>query len=186
MTTQSNFFDLNNPSKKWVSNVLKTPEFKKVQANIQKELKGRQLPPAFYELLIRELTEPLGKGVGDVLVEGWKKRQEILEYRDREKFSNEDGYIVILIDHSLTSKHTHAVQPVINNVYLPKLKFDVLLKLNLKGVGLKIRDAKIEEIRAGSFTGSGEIKYKSVTLVEKETGAITVPLEIIFDQPKPI
>lgn len=186
MTTVNNFFDLNNPSNKWVSKVEETSEFKKLKEEIQKELKGRRLPPAFYELLIRELTEPLGKDVSDVLVEGWKKRQEIQQYRDREKYPNETGYVVTLIDHSLTSKHTYTITPVIYNVRLRKLKFDLLLKLNLKGAVLKIREAKIRNIRAGSFTGSGEIKFKGVTIAKRETDSITIPLQRDFEEPIPI
>jgi hypothetical protein len=187
MTTMSNYFDLNDPSEQWVARVQKTPQFDDIKESIQQELAPKKVPPVFYELLIRELTAPLGKDVGDLLVDAWVKRDEIKAYRNRDRYPNENGYEVIMLDHSFSAKQTQYIQPVINNIkILKKLKFDLVLKLNLKSAVLKIRNGAIEEIRAGSFTGSGEIKFEDVKVLEQETRSVKIPLKFIFEPARPI
>jgi hypothetical protein len=175
MQTVNHFFNLEEASKEWVPKVAESQEFKEIKAAIRRELKGFQVPPSFYEMLIRQLADGLDVGIGDILVGAWRKRQEIIRYRDTEKYPPDQTNVVPLIEHTVTSKHSPTIQPVINNVPLKKIKFDIVLKLKLKGVMLKIRGGKIMEILVGSCTGSGSIEYAGYAVLKKETQPFNLP-----------
>ena len=110
-----------------------------------------------------------------MLVWGWKKRREIIKYRDTKKYPPEKAYLVPLLEHSLTSKHASTVEAVYNGKSIAKIKFDITVKLNLDGAVLKIRNARIEEVKYGSCTGAGNIAYGGVKILEKETAPFDLP-----------
>ena len=176
MQTINTFFSLQDASQDWASGVLSSQEFSRVKQSITKEIKGFPLPPSFYEKIIQELPQSLDIEIKDILVWAWRKRGEIIQYRDKKKYPPGETYLVPLLEHTVISKHSPTIQPVINNVELPtKIKFDIVLKLKLKGAILDIRDGKIIEILTGSCTGSGSIQYAGITILEKKTAPYTLP-----------
>ena len=175
MQTINHFFNLHTGSQEWVSRVIKSEEFNQIEKKLVQEIEGFQVPPAFYELLIREVTQALDIEMSDLLVWAWRTRREIAQYRDRERYPPGESHIVPLIEHTVVSKHSPTIQPVVNNVPLQKIKFDVILKLKMKGAMLKIRDAKIMEILVGSCSGSGAIEYAGLAILEKKTAPYEFP-----------
>lgn len=181
MQTINHFFNLHD-SQDWISKVSNSKEFNDIKARIQQELTGFQVPPSFYELVIRQLTDGLNIGVGNLLVGAWRKRQEILQYRDLQKYPPDEAHVVPLIEHTVTSKHTPTIQPVVNNVPLKEIKFDVFLKLKIKGAMLKIKGGKIMEILVGSCTGSGSIAYAGYAILKKETAPFNFPASMVLEE----
>jgi hypothetical protein len=176
MQTINTFFSLQNASQDWVSGVIQSQEFSRVKQSIAQRIKGFPLPPSFYEKIIQELPHSLDIEIKDILVWAWRKRGEIIQYRDKEKYPPGETHIVPLLEHTVVSKHSPTIQPVIDNVELPtKIKFDIVLKLKMKGSMLNIRDGKIMEILVGSCTGSGSIQYAGIAILEKKTAPYTLP-----------
>ena len=175
MSTVKQFFQMDQESTGWVGNVVQSPEFQKVKQRIAQEVKGVKVTPAFYELLIRQAAELLEFEGADVLVWGWKKRREIIQYRDTKKYPPEKTYLVPLLEHSLTSRHATALEPVLNGRSLGRIQLDITLRLKLEGAVLKIRNARIEEIRYGNCVGQGDVSYAGVKIIVKETAPFALP-----------
>lgn len=186
MQTLNTFFNTHAESMNWVTEVINSQEFAPAQQLIAKDA-GIQIPASFYEKLIGRLCDALDIEIGDILVWGWRKQREIAAYRNKE---NPPGvfYEVPLVEHTLTSKHSPGLKPVIDGITLPKvnLKFDIIMKLKIDGVILFIRDGKIMRASAGTCTGKGSIEYSGVTILEKKTGPFTLPGSLSFRQGIPI
>lgn len=187
MPTINDFFNLYDTSDDWVSRVKQSQEFALIKERMDQELSGIPVPPSFHELVIRQLTDLLDIDVSRLLIAAWLKRREIVQYRDTEKYPPGNAYVVPLIEHTVTSKHSPSIQPVINNDPLPvKIEFDVVLKLKMEGAMLKILDARIKEILVGSCTGNGAIEYAGFTVLEKETAPFDFPGSIVLKEGVPI
>lgn len=178
MQTINTFFSLQDGSQDWISGVTQSQAFAQVKQSIGQEISGFTLPASFYEQMIRELPGALDIEIEDILVWAWRTRREIAQYRDRGKYPPGETHIVPLLEHTVVSRHSPTIQPVINNLELPKIKFDIVLKLKMKGAMLGIRDGKIMEILVGSCTGSGSIQYAGATILEKKTAPFTLPATI--------
>lgn len=185
MQTLNTFFNTQRESTEWAASITKSQGFAQAKRLMAQELTGFQLPPSFYEQLIMKICEAMDIEIGDILVWGWRKQREILQYRNKE---NPPGgsHKVPLIEHTLVSKHFPTIQPVINEVPIAKLKFDITLKLKMKGVMLVIQDGKIVEVMTGTCTGNGSIAYAGFTILEKKTAPYSLPGSIPFKQGIPI
>ena len=180
MQTLNAFFNLQKESSAWVNSILESPEFAQAKQELSKELKDFQTSLPFYKDMFSKLYDALDISIGKVLVGGWRKYREIVKYRDKE--NPPEGYHeVTLLEHTLESKHSPTIQPIVNEVPLKKIKFDITLKLKLEGVNLFIRDGKIMKASTGICTGSGTIKYKGIKLLEKKTDKVKLPGTITFE-----
>ncbi len=182
MPTISQFFNLLDNSPEWASKAANSKAFQEVKKSLAQELKGLALPPAFCELLLNELPRALDIEMSSLLLRAWGKRNEIAEYRDRQKYPAGESHAVPLLEHTVISKHQPRIKVVINQKPLKKiefdLKFDVLIQLIMNGVVLKIRDGRIMEILVGSCNGYGLIEYAGLTILEKKTSPYEFPYMI--------
>jgi hypothetical protein len=185
MQTLNTFFNTQKESQGWVNGITGSQEFAQAKELIARELTGFQVPPSFYELMIVKLCEALDIEIGNILVWGWRKQGEIAQYRDKANPTS-GSHEVPLLEHTLVSKHSPTLQPVINEVPLGKLKFDITLKLKLEGVVLFIRDGKIMEAETGTCSGSGSIEYAGFAILEKKSAPYKLPGSIPFKQGIPI
>jgi len=185
MQTLNTFFSTQIESMPWASSITKSQGFSMAKQKIAEELTGTPIPTSFYELLIMKLPQALDIDIGKILVWGWRKQREIVQYRDKD--NPPAGYHTVpLLEHSLVSKHSPTIQPVVNEVRLAKLKFDVILKLTLKGAVLNIRDGKIMQVTTGACTGSGSIGYAGIAFLERKTSPLVLPGSIDFMDGVPI
>jgi hypothetical protein len=183
MQTINTFFNLQNGSQDWISRVTQSREFAQFKQSVAQEIKGFPLPPAFYEKMVQELPNSLNIEIKDILVWAWRKRGEIIQYRDKGKYPPGETHLVPLLEHTVVSKHSPTIQAVIDyvdlpEIKLPEIKFDIVLKLQMKGAILSIQDRKIMEILVGSCTGSGSIQFAGLVVVEKKTAPYTLPATI--------
>ena len=74
----------------------------------------------------------------------------------------------------------------INGKGIGALKLNIDLKLKLKGLILKIQNARIKQIMPGSCMGSGTISFYGKTLVEKETSEFNLPGTVDLGEGIPI
>ena len=180
--TVSEFFDLRGRSSAWVSQVANSRAYAPVKQRLAQEMKGFPTPPGFDALVIRQLGDLLNFKMSDVVVGAWRKRQEIVQYRDREKYPADEVHVVPLLEHTLTSTHSPTIQPIVNNVALPKITFDVVVRLKIEGMMLKIRAAKIRELLVGSCTGNGAVEYAGFPIVSRDTAPYTFPASVVFKE----
>lgn len=187
MQTINHFFNLQKGSTDWVHRIRQSPEFAQIKQRIDQELRELPVvPPSFYDLAIRQLTDLLDIQVSQILVGAWRKHREIIQYRDAEKYPPGNVYVVPLLEHTVTSRHSPTIEPIINGKRLPKIKFDVVLKLKMKGVMLKILNATITEILVGSCTGNGSIEYAGIAVLKKETAPYALPASIVLEEGVPV
>jgi len=180
MQTLNSFFETQKDSPAWVNSIEGSAEFSQAKQAIAQELTGFQVSQSFFELMIMKLCEALDIEVGKLLIQGWRKHQEIIQYRD--KPNPPSGFHeVTLLEHTLVSKHSPTLQPVINQVPLKKLKFDIIVKLKLDGGKLFIQDGMISKATTGSCTGSGSLEYKGYKILEKNTAKYDLPGSLEFD-----
>lgn len=180
MQTLNTFFDTQIESTQWASEVAKSPGIERAKEAIQNELTGFEIPQVFYEMLIRRLCEALNLEIGELLVKGYQKHHEIIQYRDKE--NPESGFHQVnLVEHSLESKHSPKFEVLVNKQPRIGLTFEVTLQLKFSGGVLLIRDGKIMKITTGSCKGSGKIDFEGVTILKKETAAYDLPGEIPFE-----
>ncbi len=181
MPTISQFFNLLDASQAWASTAMQSAAFQKIQKSLPPAIQSLALPPSFCELLIRELPHALDVEMSSVLLGAWRKRNEILEYRDQRKYPAGESHAVPLLEHTVVSKHKPTIKAVIEKKPSKlewDLQFEVQLQLMLQGVILKIQDTRIMEIRVGSCRGCGSIGYMGLTLLERQTGPYEFPCSI--------
>lgn len=183
MQTVNEFFNLRGDATTWVSGVVNSPQYGAVKAQMAQQMQGFPTPPAFDEMVIRQLADLLEVHMGAILLGAWRKRQEIVQYRDTQKYPPAEVHVVPLLEHTITSRHKPSIQPIINNASLPKITFDVVLRLKMNGAMLKIQAAKITEILTGDCMGSGSIEFGGVTVVERQTAPVNLPGSLALKEP---
>jgi len=152
----------------------------------EKVFKTVSLPAGMYKLLIRQVSDLLNINIMEILAGGWSKYSEFLQYLDKDQYPPDETVYVPLIEHTLTSKHSPFLQPVINEKSLGKIEFDVYLEFLLKGVILKIRDGRIMGAKIGTVEGKGDVQYDGFKLFEAENQPIGLPVNIDLNPGIPI
>jgi hypothetical protein len=185
MDTLSTFFNIQNKSLKWALYITQSQGFAQVKQKMAPLLTGAPLPQYFYEFFVTSLHKGLNIDIGSILVWGWRKHEEIIEYRDK-KNPPEGSHKVVLAKNTVVSKHSPVLKPKVNGVKLGEIKFDIVLKLTTNGAILLIRDGKVMEIQTGTCIGSGSIEYAGIPFIEKETAPFSLPGSIPFEQGIPI
>jgi len=152
----------------------------------EKVFKTVSLPVGMYKLLIRQVSDLLNINIMEILAGGWSKYSEFLQYLDKDQYPPDETVYVPLIEHTLTSKHSPFLQPVINEKSLGKIEFDVYLEFLLKGAILKIRDGRIMGAKIGTVEGKGDVQYDGFKLFEAESQPIGLPVNIDLNPGIPI
>ena len=96
-------------------------------------------------------------------------------YLDPDNYDAEEVILVELAEHDVKSTHAPELDIVINGQSVGALRFDIELVLALKGLVLKIQDAKIIGIMPGSCQGIGAISFYGLVLVQKESETVELP-----------
>ncbi len=134
----------------------------------------------------RALHQALEVDLTGVLVAGWNTYSSLLEYTDRSKHPPQEEATVALGEHTITSTHQPRVEVFVGPRKVAVVEFTVELELNVQSVELKIRDAKIWEVAAGKCTGKGVLKCAEAVLLQQESGEISLPGRIVFEQGIPL
>lgn len=121
------------------------------------------------------VLEVIDVDLGEILTGAWNRYQELQKYRDSERYPADEIILVPMVEHTVRSIHSPAIEIVANDVPVLNLKFELDLSLELEGVVLKIAGGKIIEICAGSCQGRGQIKWRDAVLLDRETRAFDVP-----------
>lgn len=131
--------------------------------------------PIFTKQIQAHLEDALDMDLLEILLSGWKKYRGLQQYRDRSKYPPNQTSLVPLGKHTLKSAHKPSVDVMADEVLLARVTLDVALSLEIEGLILAIRDARIREIAAGRCRGEARLACAGVEIVKKEIVSFDLP-----------
>lgn len=130
-------------------------------------------------LVVEEVTGRFGElldiRITDILTGAWCKYRSLRKYADPQQYPPEESVVVPLADHDIESDHSPSIEVVINDTPVLKLTFAVDLALHVESAVLRIRDARIREIRPGAVNVHGTIAYGPAVIAERKSSTVTLP-----------
>lgn len=134
--------------------------------------------PSVISGIAEKAKELFDVDIGWVIVSGWGKYRELLEYTIADRHNPRDTHLVPLGKHTMSVDYSPFLEVLYNSQPLGKLAFDVKMSFDLEGFVLTIQNSKILKVRTGSCQGKGKIEFKGYCLVEKPLTKITLPVTI--------
>lgn len=140
--------------------------------------KGAKLKEAFIEKkphlewdmvsakIIGKASELLDIKLNDILESAWKKYQQVEQCIEQGKENPDETYLVPLIEHTVVSEHHPKIEISLDEVSLGKVDFEILLKLELKGIILKIKGDKINGVKTGSCKCKCSLACEGIVIFE--------------------
>jgi hypothetical protein len=115
------------------------------------------------------IVDLLDVGVArDVLVRVWNDGGLFRRYLDRSAYSPEETIEVVLVDHSITSKHQPRIELLLNGEPVHPIVLDVTVTVTVHGAIIEIRDGRITKVRTGELKGEGELKWEGFLLASEK------------------
>lgn len=149
-------------------------ETEEIKESIQKEARAIRWPWV-REVIAERVQDLLNLDVVAVLGEAWKKYSEVEKYADRQKFGPDVSVLVPLAEHTVTSKHHPRVEVLLHETPIGSVEFDLEFSITFEACELKIQDAAIREIRAGSARGEASLKLAGIALLKRELRPVSFP-----------
>jgi hypothetical protein len=125
-----------------------------------------------------KLPELLNIKLADVICGGWNKLRDLAKYTDGDKYPPDQVVLVQLAEHTVSSVHHPYVEILVNGQPRGRIVFDLSVDLTLKGVVLKIQDAKIMAVKSGSCQARGSLAFEKAVLAEGTLGPFDLPGEM--------
>jgi hypothetical protein len=132
-----------------------------------------------WKFLGAEICEKLAEicneiSVIDILADVWNEYRMLEEYCDQKKHPLGETSLVPLFEHDIKSDQRVTVEVSIAP-FSHKIGFDISVNLTVKGIELKIKDARIQEILAGTVEGEGTISVESFEILKKTIDPVKIP-----------
>ena len=160
--------------KKNLAEFLTSDDYSGIRQEAGKQLRSMKWPGAagkiaeHADLLLDTPLTPIFKRV-------YLQTNILHRYLDRDNYDPEEIVLAELANHEVKSTYSPKLDIVINEQPVGSLTFDIELALVLKGLVLKIQDAKIIGIIPGSCHGRGTISFYGHALVQKESESVDLP-----------
>jgi hypothetical protein len=116
--------------------------------------------------IIKKSSELLDIRLKDILESAWVKYSQVEQCIEQAKENPEETYLVPLLNHMVVSDHHPQIEIRIDEVLFGKVNFEILLKLELKGIILKIKRGKIDGVKVGSCQCKGSLACEGIVLFE--------------------
>ncbi len=142
--------------------------------------------PIAFGMILERLRDITNIKMLDIMTGAWKKYQVLLKYTDKEKYPPGESFLVPMAEHTIKSEHHPALEILVNGHKFDTIVLDISLSLALKGVMLKVQDARIMEVAIGSCTGKGTLKFKDLVIMQRETETVSFPGSIKLGDGIPI
>ena len=154
--------------KKGLSSFMTSDEYTELRQEINTGL-ARMPWPGAVEKIVEKTDELLDIPLFPILGKVYSQANLFTRYLDRDAYDAEESILVELADHAVDSSHEPHLDIEINGKLIGALKLNISLRLELKGLILKIQDAHIREIRPGACQGTGEVTFYGKVLMEKQS-----------------
>jgi hypothetical protein len=138
------------------------------------------------EQIVAHLPGLLNIAIPGIIANAWCKYTALHVYRDRNMYPPEQSYLLPMVEHTITSEHHPSLNICINGQQIGKIEFTIVVSLLLKGLILKIQDAKIKEINIGNCAAEGVIMFENLTIFQKTSPEIALPGTISLGEGVPI
>lgn len=145
-----------------------------LKAQAPKPLTPREWPNILAGVASRA-KDLLDVDIAWVIVSGWGKYRELMEYAIADRHNPRDTHLVPLSKHTMTVDYNPFLDVLYDSQPLGRLVFDVQLTFDLEGFVLTIQDSKIRKVRTGSCAVQGKIEFAGHCLVEKQLSKIELP-----------
>jgi len=119
-----------------------------------------------YKKVVEKSSELLDLKMKDILESGWRKYKQVEQYLEQGQANPEVIFMVPLVNHTIVSEHHPKIEIRINESYMGKIDFIILMKLELSGIILNIKGSKIEGVKAGSCKCKGSVACEGIVLFE--------------------
>lgn len=122
------------------------------------------------------LPELLDIKLVDIISGAWNKARELTKYTDEKKYPPDQVILTQLAEHTVRSDQHPYVEILVNDQPVgERVVFDLSITLTLKGVVLKIQNARIKAVKTGSCQAKGKIELWKMVLVEGTLGPYQLP-----------
>jgi len=122
--------------------------------------------------------ELLDVSLVDIMGSAWQKYASLWKYGDPQKYSPSESVLVPLGEHTIDSKHEPAIEVLVGDKPVFRLKFNIELALKPKSAILRIQAGRIKEIQPGEVYAEGKIKFGEVVLAERKSQTVAFPRSI--------
>ena len=154
----------------------------RLSSALKSEGEGKGLPNQILKNVTGEVgkrfSELLNVSLVDIMGSAWQKYASVWKYADPQKYPPSESVLVPLGEHSIDSKHEPAIEVLVGDKPVIRLKFNINLALNPKSVILKIQGGRIKEIQPGEVQAEGKIKFGEVVLFERKSRSVAFPRSI--------
>jgi hypothetical protein len=131
--------------------------------------------PAVKESLAQKTEGLLDVPLLDVVMGGWKKLAEVMEYADTHKYPLGTTNLVALAEHKVKSEHHPYIEVLVKGRPVAKIVFDIEVVLTVEGLVLKIENAMVKSVQSGTLRGNGSVSLKGTTLLKKTFPTVPLP-----------
>jgi len=133
-----------------------------------------------------KLNKALETDVVELLAKARTKVQAVRDAAARSRATPGQSMLVALGAHDFTHTCEPALRLYVADVGLPELKLTVELVAHFSGASLSIADGALRAVAPGAASVIARVRYKSVTLKEKNSPEWKLPAEISFRSGVPI
>ena len=136
--------------------------------------------------LAKALWDLLDLDITDILVKTWNESGVLKKYLNPAEYNPDAEFSVTLSEHKIKSEHHPYLDILLDGVKLLRVILDIGLEFGFDGIVLKIKNARIMEIRTGSCQAKGAVSYKGLQLLKQESGRLDLPGSMHFEKGIPI
>lgn len=138
---------------------------------IKKSVKKKE-PRLKWQLLWGEISttsaELLNIKLSDILEKSWSKYEEVEKFLKIEN-NPDETFFVPLLEHTIVSEHHPKIEIWLGEQKLGDIDFELMLRLRLKAIILKIKNGKIIGVKTGKCSTTGNFSCEGISLFEDET-----------------
>ena len=139
--------------------------------------------PALRQTLLERLAEQLDIPCSGLLLAAWKKHEELREFADAAKHPLGEVNRVNLIDHEVEYDYPVTLDVSLGSLRFSPVQLHLHVKLELEGVKLTIRDAKIIAVTPGSCRATAELTMSEAVLLNAESKSVDLGEEYTLGDP---
>lgn len=127
---------------------------------------------SFSDRVLNKTPEFLDIKLKDILGNAWKKYRQVEQCLEQGKENPDETYLVPMVDHTVVSEHHPELEISIDELPFKRVKFDILLKLEIKGIILKIKGSEIVGVKTGTCQCKGSLGCEGITIFEDSSESI--------------
>lgn len=136
--------------------------------------------------IAEKLEQMFDISLTDILAEAWKDYQGLADSADPAKHSADETISLPMAEHRVETTLRPCLEIVVGARPPIRVTFEIACELELKGVVLKIQDARIRAVRIATCRAKGTVKCQGLVLLRRESKELELPGRITMPRGIPI